>query len=457
MNTFLSSVWWLIVALGVLVTFHELGHYWAARLCGVRVLRFSVGWGKPLWSYRARSGTEWAIAPIPLGGYVSLYGDAHGQHREEIPEAQRHEAHDFKPVYQRMFITFAGPFANLVLCVALLWLMFVIGRPDYAPVAGRVEGIAAAAGIRPGDTLLAFGDRETPTWTEAGTAMIAAAVDGKPVQVRLRTADGVDTTRTVDFSKLPAGRPLDQRLAAIGFTPRHELPLPLVGDIQSGSAAEGALAPGDRILAIGGQPIRTWDDIAPAVARIGQAGGGTVEIERDGHRQSLRIVPKRGTRQDTRDGPAHPAWLLGIGKSDAPMDAMLRYGPLEAFPAALGETRYQLDQLLGMLRQTFSGRLAARDTISGPVGIAQAARIYAERGLSWYLSLLAMLSLSLCVLNLLPVPILDGGRLLYYLIELLKGRPLSEGAIAAGQYVGLALVLGLMGLAFSNDLQRLIP
>ena len=452
MNTFLSSAWWLIVAIGVLVTFHELGHYWVARLCGVRVLRFSVGWGKPLWSYRARSGTEWAIAPIPLGGYVSMYGDAHGQQKDEIPADRRHEAHDFKPLYQRVLITFAGPFANFVLCIALLWLMFVIGRPDYAPVAGKVEGLAAAAGIRPGDTLLALGDRETPTWTEAGTAMVAAAVEGKPVQVRLRTDDGVVTTRTLDFSKLPTDGRLTQRLGAIGFTPRHELPLPLIGEVQPGTAAEGLLRPGDRILRIGGQPIRVWDDIAPNVDRIGKAGGGIVEIERDGQHQSLRIVPKAGSRPSPDGGAPRPGWLLGIGHGDAPMDAMLRYGPVDAIPAALAETRYQLDQLIGMFRQAFSGRLAARDTASGPIGIAKAAKVFAERGLAWYLSLLALLSLNLAVLNLLPVPILDGGRLLYYLIELLKGRPLSERAIAAGQYVGLALVLGLMGLAFFNDL-----
>ena len=454
----LSSMWWLLVALAVLVPIHEYGHYLAARRCGVKVLRFSVGFGQPLFMRRDRHGTEWAIAWIPLGGYVRMLGEHELADRvEPVSDEERAQSHGSKSVGQRMLISVAGPLANFLLCIGLLWLMFVIGRPDYAPVAGKVEGLAASAGIRPGDTLLAIGDRETPTWTEAGTELIAAAVEGKPASVRLRTADGATVARTLDFSKLPADARLAKRFDAIGFTARHQMPLPVVGTILDGSAADGLLRPGDRILSIGGQPIATWDDIAPAVAGIGPAGGGPVEIERDGQRQSLQMRPKYGTPAGARGDAAKPAWRLGIGPGEPPMDAMLRYGPLEAVPAALGETRYQLVQLFGMFRQAFAGRLAAGDTVSGPIGIAQVAKDYAQRGLAWYLSLLAMLSLSLAVLNLLPIPILDGGHLLYYLIELLKGRPLSERAMAAGQYVGLALVLGLMGLAFFNDLQRLIP
>jgi regulator of sigma E protease len=189
---------------------------------------------------------------------------------------------------------------------------------------------------------------------------------------------------------------------------------------------------------------------------MGAAGGGEVVFERDGARRSLEIVPRRG--QAREDGDA-PQWLLGVAPADTgrgPKDALLRYGPLDAFPAALRETRFQVGELFGMFERVFSGRLAVENSVSGPIGIARAANAYAKNGLAWYLSLLALLSLSLAILNLLPIPVLDGGHLLYYLIELLKGSPLSDRAMAAGQYVGLALLLGLMGLAFYNDIQGLI-
>ena len=455
----LKSAWWLIVALGVLVTFHELGHYLAARWCGVKVLRFSVGFGRPLWMRRDRHGTEWVIAMLPLGGYVRMLGEHDLVDRKtEVSEEERAQSHDHKPVGQRMLISFAGPFANLVLCVALLWLMFVIGRPDYAPVVGEARGIAAAAGLQRGDPLLSVGDRATPTWTEASMALLTSAIDRGRVPVEIRTAGGLETRRSLDFSRLPAGNDLGSAIEHLGIVPRHQLQVPLVETVSPGSAADGVLRPGDRILAVGGTPLTYWDELPPLVARLGEAGGGPVEFERDGARQTATLVPRLGARPKEAGGGQ--AWLLGIGApkdvAKAPKDALLRYGPLDAVPAAFRETWYQLGELGGMFQRAFDGRLAVKDTVSGPIGIARAANAYAKNGLAWYISLLALLSLSLGVLNLLPVPVLDGGHLLYYLIELVKGRPLSDRAMAAGQYVGLALLLGLMGLAFFNDLQGLI-
>ncbi len=459
MSEFLGSAWWLIVALGVLVTFHELGHYWAARWCGVKVLRFSVGFGKPLWMRRDRHGTEWAIAAIPLGGYVRMLGEHDlADRKTEVSADERSQSHDHKPVGQRMLISFAGPFANFVLCIALFWLMFVIGRPDYTPVVGQVAGVAAQGGLHRGDTLLAIGDRETPTWTEASMALAVSAIDRGLVPVRVRTADGVETTRQFDFSGVPKGEPLEKVFGRIGIVPRHQMQPAVVESVNPGSAGEGKLRSGDRIVAIGGAPVEFWTDIAPLVARIGAAGGGEVQLIRDGAPLTLTLAPKL-QRQPNAPSNSEPSWLLGVKPADTgkvAKDAVLRYGPLEAVSASLRETGFQAGQLFGMFKLAFTGKLAVKDTFSGPIGIGRAANAYAKNGLAWYISMLAMLSLSIGILNLLPIPVLDGGHLLYYLIELAKGRPLSDRAMAAGQYVGLFLLLGLMGLAFYNDLQRLI-
>ncbi len=451
MTEFLASAWWLIVALGILVTFHELGHYLAARWCGVKVLRFSVGFGKPIWMRTDRHGTEWAVAPIPLGGYVRMLGEHELADRVgEVTEAERSQAHGSKTVGQRMLIAVAGPLANFVLCIALLWLMFVIGRPDYSPTLGQVAGVAAQAGLRPGDTLVSVGDRLTPTWTEASMALVTAALDRAPTPVVVRSAEGAESTRRMDFSRLPAGGDLQATLGQIGIVPRHQdIPPPVVGEVPAEGASHGVIRPGDRILSIDGTPIANWAGIAPLVAKAGPAGSARIEIERDGRRSFVTVSPRRD--------PAPPGlWRLGVTPAEPRKDVVLRYGPLQAVPAALRETKFQTGELFAMIQRAFSGRMEAKDTVSGPIGIARAANAYARNGLAWYLSLLALLSLSLAVLNLLPIPVLDGGQLLYYLIELVKGSPLSERAMAAGQYVGLALILGLMGLAFYNDLQGLI-
>lgn len=451
MNEFLGSAWWLIVALGILVTFHELGHYAAARWCGVKVLRFSVGFGKPIWMRTDRHGTEWAVAPIPLGGYVRMLGEHELADRVgEVSEAERSQAHGSKTVGQRMLIAVAGPLANFVLCIALLWLMFVIGRPDYSPTISRVDGVAAQAGLKPGDTLVSVGDRQTPTWTEASMALVTAAIDRAPTPVVVRTAEGVEATRRMDFSRLDAGGDLQAKLGQIGIVPRHQdIPPPIVGEVPGEGASHGLIRTGDRILSIDGSPIANWASIAPLVARAGPKGSARIEIEREGKRAFVTVSPRK-------DSAPPGLWRLGITPAEPSKDVVLRYGPLQAVPAALRETRFQTGELFAMIQRAFSGRMEAKDTVSGPIGIARAANAYARNGLAWYLSLLALLSLSLAVLNLLPVPVLDGGQLLYYLIELVKGSPLSERAMAAGQYVGLALILGLMGLAFYNDLQGLI-
>ena len=452
MTEFFGSIWWLLVSLGVLVTFHEFGHYWVARRCGVRVLRFSVGFGTPLWTRRGKDGTEYVIAAIPLGGYVKMLDERTLDEREgDVAPTDLAQAFNRQSVWKRIAIVSAGPAANLLLCVALLWAVFVIGRPDYAPVVGHVQGLAATAGLQRGDTLLAVGERQTPTWSEAQLALIPAALDRADVAVHVRTAAGDRATHHLRLSRLP--RAFDERRAvdAIGLTPRHQLMPALIGRVAPDTAAWGVLAEGDRITAIDGEPVAAWEDIGPLVQRLGGQGGpALVEVERAGERLALELQPRR---VQPEAGAAY--WVLGVASAavaEPVKDAVLRYGPVAAVPAALREGLHQTRELFAMIGRAFSGSVSVQNTVAGPITIARAANAYAHHGVAWYLSLLAMLSLSLGILNLLPIPVLDGGHLLYYLIELIKGSPVSERVMAAGQYVGLALIAGLMGLAFYNDI-----
>ncbi len=451
MSDLLGSVWWLIVSIGVLVTFHEFGHFWVARRCGVKVLRFSVGFGNALWSRYGRDGTEYRIAAIPLGGYVKMLDEREA----DVPAADLDAAFNRKNVWQRIAIVAAGPLANLLLCVALLWAMFVIGRNDYSPTLGFVEGIAAQSGFRAGDTLLKVGDRDTPTWSEAAMALTTAALDRAPVDVQVREADGDQAVRKLDLSKLPDSFDEPRALQLAGLTPRHRLMPPVAGEIAPGTPAYGVLAEGDRLTAIDGTPIVAFDDIRPLVQALGDRGGvGMVEVQRDGERLALELKPARSTDPD---GKAY--WALGVAPPKTQQmptyDAKLRYGPLAAIPAAFSETWKLTTDSFAMIGRLIGGR-ASVENVSGPITIARYANASAQLGPAWFLNFLALLSLSLAIINLLPIPVLDGGHLLYYLIELVKGSPLSERAMAAGQYVGLALLASLMGLAFYNDILGLV-
>ncbi|KAG1466577.1 hypothetical protein G6F57_013238 [Rhizopus arrhizus] len=451
MTDFIGSVWWMIVSLGLLVTFHEFGHYWVGRLCGVKILRFSVGFGRPLWSRRDRPGTEFAIAAIPLGGYVKFLDE-----REvEVHPHERGQAFNHKTVWQRIAIVAAGPIANLLLCILLLWAMFVIGKQDYSPTIGRVSGIAATAGLLSGDRVLRVDDRQVVTLGDASMALTAAAMDRRDVKLEvLDPADQV-RVRTLPLSQLPAG--FDERRVPIlaGLYWQSWLQPALVDSLTADSAVAGQLQPGDLIVAIEGQRIDSVDQVIGEIQALGRAGGpGMIEVLRGGERLALEVTPRQG-----KDGKGNPVWQIGVGfptTYSPAYDTLLRYGPLDAVTVAVRETGRLAADSLGMMGRIVTGK-ASLQNVSGPVTIARVANVSAKRGLDWFLQFLALLSLSLCIINLLPIPILDGGHLLYYLIELVKGSPLSERAIAAGQYIGLALLAGLMGLAFYNDILGLVP
>lgn len=445
MSEVLGSVWWMLVTLGVLVTFHEFGHYWVARRLGVRVLRFSVGFGKPLWSRTGKDGTEYVVAAIPLGGYVKFLDS-----REvEVAPGETGEFNS-QPLWKRFLIVLAGPMFNLFFAVAAFWCMLVIGKPDYQPVIGEVKGLAAEAGFHAGDRVLIFGDRPVHTWTDVVMGIAENSLERRDVIVAVIDAADTRASRTLRFGALPAGVEGEKAFEAIGIT-RQSRPLPAtVGDVTWRSpAAAAGLQAGDAIVAINGTPVKNFDNLVDTVqAQAAQSSTLAFELDRAGNRISTTVTPERTINKDGK-----PRWSLGIRGPD-PRDTVRRLGPLAAIPAAIGETWDGIGDAFLLVRKMVTGQASAQN-LSGVIGIAQAANVSAQMGLAWFLSFLGLISVSLGVLNLLPIPILDGGHLLYYLIELVKGRPVSERTQIAGQYLGLAVIVALMGLALYNDVFRI--
>lgn len=444
MGEFFGSIWWFVITLGILITFHEFGHFYVARRLGVRVLRFAVGFGTPLWRRVGRDGTEYVIGAIPLGGYVKMQDEREGPVAAELASASFNR----QPVWSRFAIVAAGPVANLVFAVFAFWLMFVIGKPDIPPVIAAPTGIAERAGLAEGDTLVAIDGRDVRSWSDAALALMSAAVARQDVAVRFTQADGDAGAATLTLSELPAGIDERARFGEIGLAPR---PLPaVIGRVEPGlPAAEAGLLPGDRVVAINAVAVAHFGALQRAI-QTAAAENAALEITyvRDGTERALSV----SARADQIDGKT----VYRIGIAPAPGEPyFLRYGPLAALPAALGELGSMTSTTLGFLGRMVIGD-ASLDNIAGPVGIAQTANASAGLGVAWFLSFLALMSLSIAILNLLPIPILDGGHLLYYLIEMVKGSPVSERVMVAGQYVGIVMLTGLMGVAFYNDIARLI-
>lgn len=457
MAEFLGSIWWLLVALGLLITFHEFGHYWVARRMGVRVLRFSIGFGKKLWSRQGRDGTEYMIAAVPLGGYVKMLDEREG----EVKAEDLGQAFNRKSVWARIAIVLAGPVFNLIFTLLAFWLMFLVGIPESRPIVGEVSGIAASAGIEPGDRIVALDGENTDTWSHAILGLITPALDREKVTVELESANGSQRQVVLDLGQLKGSFEEEKTLEGIGITPwRAKLPA-IVGEVGADSPAYRAgFKVGDRIVSVGGEAVPDWAWVGALVQKHGSAGQPlNVTVERAGGELELSVLP-----EERRDGAFSKRLILGV--TNKPADAELQaeinrayfvhqYGLFGGFGAAASEMWRLTGSTLGLLGRMLTGSASVKN-LSGPISIAQFANSSANAGVSSFLFFLGAISLSLGILNLLPIPVLDGGHLLFYLIELVKGSPVSEAVQAKGQYVGLLALIGLMGIAFFNDILRLV-
>jgi regulator of sigma E protease len=447
MNSLFGSVFWLLVTLGVLVTFHEFGHYWVARRCGVKVLRFSVGFGRAIWKRIGRDGTEYQIAMIPLGGYVKMLDAREG----EVDPALAGQEFTGKPVWQRIAIVAAGPAFNLIFTLVAFWLMFMLGKPDFAPVVTPApQSMAAAAGIHSGDRILAVDGNPVATWSDTMDAVANAMLGRDPLPIEVRGADGAERKLVLPLNQLPAGEDIGAYLDKLGL---NLAPLPPVAAtvLPGKPAAEAGLRGGDRILTVNGQTVASYEEFQHLIP-VEAAKSPTLNVtaERDGKTLALTITARR---ESLEGQPVN--WIIGVSPLERE-SAVLRYGPLKAVSASFQTTWNSAATTFNMIGKMVTGQASTKN-LSGVIGIAQVANASANMGVGWFLSFLAMVSLSLAILNLMPIPVLDGGHLLYYLIELVKGSPVSERAMMAGQYVGLVLLFTLMGLAFYNDIHRFLP
>jgi len=446
MTPFFGSVFWLLVTLGVLVTFHEFGHYWVARRCGVKVLRFSIGFGSAIWKRVARDGTEYRIAAIPLGGYVKMLDAREG----EVDPALRDQEFTGKPIWQRIAIVAAGPGFNLIFTIAAFWLMFLLGRPDAAPVVSAVpQSIAAEAGVRSGDRILSVDGQAMESWTDSMGAVANALLGREPLPLVVRGEDGRTRNLVLPLDKLPPGRDVGEYLDQLGLRPAAT-PAIAATVLPEQPAAKAGMHAGDRIISINGQPVTDFNAFSSQVqAEALKSPTMALSVLRDGQPLTLQVTAK----WQSLEGQA-AKWTMGVG-APPPEQAIIHYGPVRAFGAALQTTWMHTTQTFSMLGKMLSGAASTRN-LSGVIGIASVANQSANLGLPYFLQFLALVSLSLAILNLLPIPVLDGGHLLYYLVELVKGSPVSEQTMVVGQYIGLALLFTLMGLAFYNDIHRML-
>ncbi len=440
-----------LVALGVLVTIHEYGHFWVARRCGVKVLRFSIGFGTPLLRWHDRHGTEFVIALIPLGGYVKMLDE------REAPVAQTEQNQSFnrKTVGQRIAIVAAGPVANFALAFVLFWFLAMLGSQQVKPVIGEVvaESLAAQAGLISGQEIVAVDGRAVSGWSDVNLQLVQRLGDSGSLTIAAQTAGStVANTYNVNLDKWLYGAEEPNPIDELGIKPWRPQVAAVVAQLDpEGPAQSAGLQLNDKIIAIDGQVITDWQTVVNYVQARPDV---TVQlnIERAGQTTKLDVVLAAQGSEAQKRG------YLGMGVTGGEWPAEMlrdvRFGPLDAVIEGAQRTWTMSALTLGSLKKMLFGELSVKN-LSGPITIAKVAGASAENGLRSFLNFMAYLSISLGVLNLLPVPVLDGGHLLFYLVEWVRGRPVSERIQGLGMQIGIALVVCVMLLAVFNDLARL--
>ena len=451
----MHNIFFFIVAIGVLVTFHEFGHFWVARKLGVKVLRFSVGFGKPLFTWRRKNDSdnvEYVIAAIPLGGYVKMLDEREGN----VPDEELNRAFNRQPVLKRSLIVFAGPAFNFILAVFLYWLVFVIGTTAQRPLLGEpvAESFVAQAGFSVKDEILQVGESEVASWNSFRIALIDQGLDGGQMNIKVRDIDGYEVVRSLQLGDIRVLEDQTDIVTKLGFEMwQPSLPAEIGGVMEDGAASQAGLARGDIILSINATAVNKWSEI--------------VELVRESPNQLLKFTLDRGGKQieidvipGSRKLNNEQVGYIGAYQNipDEIRDEMiveLKYGVIESIPKAAIKTWDMSLLTLRVLWKMVTGE-ASLNNISGPITIAQYAGVTATIGFTTFIGFLAIISVSLGVLNLLPIPMLDGGHLFYYLIEVIKGGPVSETFEARGQQIGVMILALLMMIALFNDFQRLL-
>lgn len=440
-----------LLALGILIAVHEFGHFWVARRCGVFVERFSIGFGKSLWRKIGKDGTEYTLAMIPLGGYVKMLDGR----VDDVPEERKHQAFNNKALWQRSAIVAAGPLANFLFAIFAYWVVYLIGVPAVRPVIGEVapQSIAAEAGISNGMELKSISGIKTADWESVNMAMISHIGDQEMVISVIEPGTEYEVQRTLDLTDWSFDPEQERVLTSLGIAPYSPaITLVISQLVDDGAAITAGLRLNDEIVAINAEPITKWQQVVDAI-RSHPLQTLDIEVLRDGEPVKLTLTPNA---KEQRDGEV--IGYAGFAPKVEPWPESyrinLQFGPVEAVGKAAEKTWQLVTLTFDMVTKLVTGDVAIKN-LSGPISIAKGAGMTADYGVVYFLGFLALISVNLGIVNLLPLPVLDGGHLMFFAIEAVTRRPVSERVQDIGYRVGSAILVALMAVALFNDFTRL--